>query len=149
MTKKKPGVQPDDMKPKRERSNSHSITPPPSSQKYNMPKYPSEGEDHFDNTQSSETPTPPQKKPGRHAHDLGPSTPSKEQKKTDTTSSPGKGIFPIEAKKVLLERAVDLAYKSLPYRELAEELGISESRLKDQFKPGRHNLRKSILDIHP
>ncbi|WWC99242.1 hypothetical protein V866_006138 [Kwoniella sp. B9012] len=86
-------------------------------------------------------------------------TPTKSKTKSATTTptkksdftSPSKGIgaFPVEAKKVLLEKAMDLAYKGLPYSELADELGISESRLKDQFKPGRSNLRKIILDLYP
>ncbi|OCF31184.1 hypothetical protein I316_07152 [Kwoniella heveanensis BCC8398] len=91
-----------------------------------------------------------------------PSTPKRAKKDSTTTnhqvkresggtpvSSPDKGkAFPKEAKKVLVERALDLAYKGLPYAELAQELGISESRLKDQFKPGRSNIRKAILDLY-
>ncbi|WVQ93545.1 hypothetical protein IAU59_000620 [Kwoniella sp. CBS 9459] len=66
--------------------------------------------------------------------------------------SPSKGSatpFPAEAKKVLVERAMELAYKGLPYAELARELGISEQRLKSQMKPGRSNLRKTIVDLCP
>ncbi|WWD08965.1 hypothetical protein V865_007080 [Kwoniella europaea PYCC6329] len=59
-------------------------------------------------------------------------TPTKSKPKSATTTptkksdsaSPSKGIgaFPVEAKKVLLEKAMDLAYKGLPYSELANEI---------------------------
>ncbi|WVR03604.1 hypothetical protein IAU60_000596 [Kwoniella sp. DSM 27419] len=66
------------------------------------------------------------------------------------TKSEGKGstskAFPAEAKRVLVSKAMDLAYRGLPWSELAQELDISESRLKDQFKPGRSNIRKTVLD---
>ncbi|WWC85810.1 uncharacterized protein L201_000677 [Kwoniella dendrophila CBS 6074] len=79
-----------------------------------------------------------------------PPTPKKPKMTTKESPSPGKGAgaFPFEAKKVLLEKAMELAYKSLPYSEISEELGISESRLKDQFKPGRCNLRKVVLELY-
>lgn len=60
-----------------------------------------------------------------------------------------------------MERAMDVAYKSLPYTELSREvgrnriatipdvvqLGISESRLKDQFKVNRSNIRKQAEQL--
>ncbi|KAK6905223.1 hypothetical protein I204_08119 [Kwoniella mangroviensis CBS 8886] len=78
------------------------------------------------------------------------STTTTPTKKSQNPGSPSKGIgaFPLEAKKVLLEKAMDIAYKGIPYSELAVELGISESRLKDQLKPDRSNLRKAVMDLY-
>ncbi|WVF65910.1 hypothetical protein IAT40_000648 [Kwoniella sp. CBS 6097] len=90
------------------------------------------------------TPSTP-KKPKKESKSLSPS------KVKDEPGTPGRGVgasFPAEVKKLLVERAMDLAYKGLPWAELAQESGISESRLKDQFKPGRSNLRKAILELY-
>ncbi|RSH81478.1 hypothetical protein EHS25_006835 [Saitozyma podzolica] len=80
-----------------------------------------------------------------------PTTPTKKKASNSSsavTPSPkrSKESFPIEAKRAIIERALDMAYKNLPWGELAKELGISESRLKDQLKPSRANLRKAVVD---
>ncbi|KAK4684642.1 hypothetical protein P7C73_g5528, partial [Tremellales sp. Uapishka_1] len=51
-----------------------------------------------------------------------------------------------EAKKILVEEAMALAYRSLDWDALSERLGLSVTKLKDQFKPFRANLRKAIED---
>ena len=102
----------------------------------------------------------------RSSSDSPPQTPPPSSKKAKTpTSSTKKSTdtgnrgLTKEAKKVVVERAMEVAAKHLPWSELAvevcptvsfasdfDQLGIAESRLKDQFKPSRANLRKSVVD---
>ncbi|WWC58129.1 uncharacterized protein I303_100664 [Kwoniella dejecticola CBS 10117] len=142
------------------RSPSFSITPPPSSQKYNLPKYPLEEyqndalslvEESQQDSLSSRSSDPFISKQGSFQDIPTPPKPVKKHKisghASSSSNSKNAGAFPAEAKKVLVQHAMDLAYRSLPFAELSKELGISESRLKDQFKPNRSNIRKAITDM--
>ncbi|WVW82192.1 hypothetical protein I302_104198 [Kwoniella bestiolae CBS 10118] len=89
----------------------------------------------------SSSPSPPltPKKPKPTKSSITATTP----KKSPSASS----SWTNEKKSAFVKRLVETGYKSMDWRLLAEETQTTEEQCKNQLKPGRSNLRKTLLEM--